>query len=76
MSSKTCASHRILRSKCKGVIILLFMNQFQQFKNLSSNLINWKFFVLILLLILKFFEFCKIMSSETCASHMLSEIKM
>ena len=26
---------------CKSVIILLFINQFQQFKNLS-NFINWK----------------------------------
>ena len=34
-----------LMSKWKSAIILLFMNYFQQFKNLSSNLINWKLFV-------------------------------
>ena len=48
-----------LRSKCKSVIILLFMNQFQQFKNLSSNLIKWKLSVLILLLFSNFLNFVK-----------------
>ena len=31
-----------LGSNWKSVKILLFINQFQQFKNLSLNLINWK----------------------------------
>ena len=60
MSSETCASHRIFGGQnWKSVIIMLIMNQFQQFKNLSSNFMNMKLSEKILLLILKFFEFCK-----------------
>ena len=46
----------------KSVIILLFMNQFQQFKNLSSNFINMKLSVWILLLILD--NFLNIVKNE------------
>ena len=54
-----CVAQAFWSQNWKSVIILLIMNQFQQFKNLSSNLINMKLSEKILLLILKFFEFCK-----------------
>ena len=50
---------QILRSNYKSVIILLFMTQFQQFKNLSSNLINWKLLCRFCCLFWKFLNFVK-----------------
>ena len=53
------------------------MNQFQQFKNLSSNFINIEAFCVDFVAYLwNFLNFIKKMSSETCASHRLFEVKM